>query len=77
MRQDSSAIGWKQEDEEWIALAPVQRFQDVFIMPYTLEYLGDVRGMDILDLGCGEGGYSQERPQPGPSILCGLFFLFH
>ena len=39
MRQDSSAIGWKQEDEEWIALAQSNDFRMFFIMPYTLEYL--------------------------------------
>ena len=68
MRQDSSAIGWKQEDEEWIALAQSNDFRMFFIMPYTLEYLGDVRGMDILDLGCGEGGYSRELAAAGARV---------
>lgn len=31
-----------------------------FIMPYTLQKLGDVSNKAILDLGCGEGGYSRE-----------------
>src|SRR5260370_40452507 len=30
------------------------------LMPFMLELLGDVRGISILDLGCGEGGYSRE-----------------
>ena len=68
MRQNSSAIGWKQEDEEWIALAQSNDFRMFFIMPYTPEYLGDVRGMDILDLGCGEGGYSRELAAAGARV---------
>ena len=68
MRQDSSAIGWKQEDEEWIALAQSNDFRMFFVMPYTLEYLGDVRGLDILDLGCGEGGYSRELAAAGARV---------
>lgn len=33
MRQDSSAIGWKQEDEEWIALAQSNDFRMFLLCP--------------------------------------------
>ena len=49
MKQDSSTISWNQAGEDWITLARSNDFRLFYIMPYTLEYLGDVRGMDILD----------------------------
>ena len=38
-------------------------------MPRMFEMLGDVRGRRVLDLGCGEGGYSRELALRGASII--------
>lgn len=78
MKQDSSTISWNQAGEDWITLARSNDFRLFYIMPYTLEYLGDVRGMDILDLGCGEGGYSRALAGGGArvySVDCSSFFI--
>lgn len=60
MKHDSSTVAWNQLGSEWFELAQKAESRMCFIMPYTLEKLGDVSGKDILDLGCGEGGYSRE-----------------
>ena len=38
-------------------------------MPYTLGKLGDVAGRKILDLGCGEGGYSRALAKKGAEVV--------
>ena len=59
MRQDASTISWAQEGEEWIRLAQTSDQRLYFVMPYMLDKLQDVAGKNILDLGCGEGGYAR------------------
>jgi len=60
MKQDSSTSSWNQLSVEWCDIAPTNGTRINFIMPYMLKLLGDVAGKKILDLGCGEGGYSRE-----------------
>lgn len=60
MKHDSSTISWNQLGREWFELAQTGESRMYFIMPYMLERIGDVKGKKILDLGCGEGGYSRE-----------------
>ena len=70
MKQDSSTISWNNMSEEWCKLVenPNPNDPGYFIMPYTLERLGDVSGMKILDLGCGEGRYSRELAHRGAEV---------
>ena len=37
-------------------------------MPFTFKQLGDVSAKNILDLGCGEGGYSRELARKGAMV---------
>ncbi len=62
MKKDSSTESWGKIEMtgEWIQMAQTNPFRMHFIMPFTLKRLGDVSGKKILDLGCGEGGYSRE-----------------
>ena len=60
INKDSSTTSWNSLGSEWIELAQIAESRMLFIMPYTLAKLGDVEGKKILDLGCGEGGYSRE-----------------
>ena len=55
--------------DEWFELARTGESRNCFIMPNMLRYLGDVRGLTILDLGCGEGGYSRELARRGASLV--------
>lgn len=60
MKQDSSTIAWNKMGDEWVELAQTGESRNCFIMPNMLKFMGDVAGKRILDLGCGEGGYSRE-----------------
>lgn len=68
MKHDSSTIAWNELGEEWFDLAQNGEARMCFIMPQMLKFLGDVKGKQILDLGCGEGGYSRELAQRGARV---------
>ncbi|ABX43551.1 class I SAM-dependent methyltransferase [Lachnoclostridium phytofermentans] len=78
MHNDSSTKCWSEAGLEWCEIAQKNDFRMFFIMPYTLQQLGNVSGKRILDLGCGEGGYSRELAQRGAlvtAIDCSEFFI--
>lgn len=69
MIKDSSTDCWNQVNvEEWIHVAQTNDFRMYYIMPCTLKKLGDVKGKRILDLGCGDGGYSRTLAQKGAIV---------
>lgn len=69
MKHDSSTISWNQLGSEWFELAQSGESRIHFIMPYMLGKLGNVEGKKILDLGCGEGGYSRELAQRKADVV--------
>lgn len=69
MIQDSSTLSWNNISEEWCDIAPINGTRQYFIMPYMLRLMGDVSGKRILDLGCGEGGYSRELTLRGAEVV--------
>ena len=68
MQHDSSTRTWNAMGEEWLTLAQTGESRIRFIMPHMLRYMGDVRGLRILDLGCGEGGYSRRLAAAGALV---------
>lgn len=69
MIKDSSTECWNQVNiDEWINKAQTNDFRMYYIMPYTLEKLGNVKNKYILDLGCGEGGYSRALAHKGAVV---------
>lgn len=69
MQHDSSTRSWNAMGDEWLTLAQNGESRMKFIMPWMLRYLGDVRGLRILDLGCGEGGYSRRLAAAGAQVV--------
>lgn len=68
MRQDSSTECWNQVGMDFMDKAQTNDFRMHYIMPYTLEKLGEVDGKHVLDLGCGEGGYSRALAREGATV---------
>ena len=70
MKKDSSTECWGSAEisDEWIRLASGNDARKDFIMPFTFKQLSDVSGKAILDLGCGEGGYSRELVRRGATV---------
>ena len=69
MNQDSSTIAWNAMGDEWFELAQTGESRNFFIMPNMLQFMGDVKGKRVLDLGCGEGGYSRELSNRGALLV--------
>ena len=69
MKHDNSTIAWNNLGEEWFELAQTGESRMHFIMPKMLEYIGNVDGLKILDLGCGEGGYSRELAKRNAKVV--------
>lgn len=68
MQHDSSTRSWNAMGEEWLALAQSGESRNKFIMPWMLRYMGNVEGLRILDLGCGEGGYARRLAAAGAQV---------
>ena len=70
MKHDSSTLAWGAMGDEWAEMAKTNESRNCFIMPNMLRFMGDVQGKRILDLGCGEGGYSRELTKRGARLVC-------
>ena len=69
MKHDSSTISLNRLGRESLELAQSVLSRMYFIMPYMLNLLGNVEGKKILDLGCGEGGYSRELAKRNADVV--------
>jgi ubiquinone/menaquinone biosynthesis C-methylase UbiE len=67
--QDESARLWDVVADEWIVHADQDASRSAFLMPITLELIGDVSGRRVLDLGCGEGGYGRALAGRGARVV--------
>jgi ubiquinone/menaquinone biosynthesis C-methylase UbiE len=66
---DSSTQSWDAIADDWTSHADTNDYRNVFLIPVTLELLGNVSGKTVLDLGCGEGGYSRILRGLGASVM--------
>lgn len=66
--EDSSTLSWDQIAEEWVDHADSNDYRNVFLIPYTFALLGEVAGKRILDVGCGEGGYTRRLARKGANV---------
>jgi len=68
MKHDSSTISWNKLGSEFFKLAQTGESRIHFVMPYMLSMIGDVHNKKVLDLGCGEGGYSRELAKKNADV---------
>lgn len=68
-REDTSTRSWENIADDWVAHADANDYRNHFLLPRTLQLLGDVQDRRILDLGCGEGGYSRELARRGAQVV--------
>lgn len=68
-QDDSSTRSWDAVADDWVAHADQNDYRNFVLMPLTFELLGDVAGLRVLDLGCGEGGYTRELAARGASVV--------
>ncbi len=59
MIQDSSTESWNKVGIEWYESIQTDAKRIHFVMPFIMQQMQDVSGKVILDIGCGEGGYSR------------------
>lgn len=69
VQDDSSTRSWQSIADEWIAHADTNDYRNHFLMPNMLAMAGNVAGLDLLDLGCGEGGYGRELARRGARVV--------
>jgi 2-polyprenyl-3-methyl-5-hydroxy-6-metoxy-1,4-benzoquinol methylase len=67
--EDASTRSWNAAADDWVAHADVNDYRNLYLMPRMLARVGDVAGKRVLDLGCGEGGYSRELHRRGASVI--------
>jgi ubiquinone/menaquinone biosynthesis C-methylase UbiE len=59
---------WDNASKEWIESIKMNQVRTNILIPETLRMLGDIKGKKILDLGCGEGGYSRLYASKGAMV---------
>ncbi len=67
-RDDTSTRCWDAIADDWVAHADTNDYRNYYLMPRMLALLGDVADRAVLDLGCGEGGYSRELTRRGARV---------
>jgi len=60
---------WDYASEEWIKSLKFNQSRTNILIPETLKMLGDIKGKRLLDLGCGEGGYSRLFANKGAKVV--------
>jgi 2-polyprenyl-3-methyl-5-hydroxy-6-metoxy-1,4-benzoquinol methylase len=67
-KSDSYIQSWESIADDWVKHADTNDYRNHFLLPTTLDLLGDVAGKRILDVGCGEGGYSRALALRGAQV---------
>lgn len=60
---------WDNASDEWVESLKINQVRTDILIPETLKNLGDIKGKRILDLGCGEGGYSRLFASKGAIVI--------
>src|SRR5215216_4537317 len=66
--EDTSTQSWDQIAEDWVTHADSNDYRNVFLVPHTFALLGEVAAKKVLDVGCGEGGYTRMLASKGACV---------
>jgi ubiquinone/menaquinone biosynthesis C-methylase UbiE len=66
---DSSTLSWNGSADDWVTHADTNDYRNQFLLPLTLAMLIDDGARRVLDLGCGEGGYSRALARRGNRVV--------
>jgi ubiquinone/menaquinone biosynthesis C-methylase UbiE len=66
---DTSTRSWQAVADQWASHADTNDYRNEFLMPIMVAMVGDVAGLDLLDLGCGEGGYGRGLARRGARVV--------
>lgn len=67
-KEDSSTRSWDKVADDWLSHADTNDYRLYYLMPRMLAMVGEVAGKKVLDLGCGEGGYTRELARLGADV---------
>ena len=68
MTDDSSTRSWDNAADAWVEHADTSDYQNLFLQPRMLALAGEVSGLRVLDLGCGEGACSRALAGRGARV---------
>jgi len=76
MTEDTCYAGWNGNSEEWIRLVNEKKdpHRDGLLDPWMLDVIGDVSGLKVIDLGCGEGRFCRMLTERGADVT-GIDFV--
>ncbi|QUI21673.1 methyltransferase domain-containing protein [Vallitalea pronyensis] len=60
---------WDNASKEWIDCVEINHYRKNILIPETLKMLGKVKGKKLIDIGCGEGGYSRLLAEKGACVV--------
>jgi len=69
MRNINSTNTWDDIAQQWTEHIESDTYRNELLMPLTLSMVGSVAQKTVLDLGCGEGGYSRRLAEDGAWVV--------
>ena len=69
MSDDDSTRSWESVADDWVRHADENDYHNLLLLPLTIELAGDARGLDVFDLGCGEGGVGRMLAERGATVV--------
>lgn len=69
MEQEKTVCGWDGIADGWIEAVNGSAHRDGLLDVWMLDAVGDVSGLKVLDIGCGEGRFSRMLAQRGAEVI--------
>ncbi|MCK5128836.1 MAG: methyltransferase domain-containing protein [Clostridiales bacterium] len=60
---------WDNVSNQWIDSLEGNHYRNDILVPETLKMLGEIKDKKVIDIGCGEGGYSRLLAEKGADVV--------